>query len=285
MTPDFKDHDLTPPNDHAGVRYERLPLRSPDGETFDGLHAVRLMLDNPSQLNSYTTEMIKGVILGFRRASNDRAAVAVVFTGAGDRAFCAGADIKTTIRRLMDDPRGNPYDEPATIMRGQQLTKPLIAAVNGVALGGGLEVALACDLRIASTKARFGAPEVNLGLIPGWGATQRLPRQLPWAVAARLVLTGEMISAEEALRVGLVTALAEPDQLMDEARKLAQVVASRGPLAVRAAKRAMVEGSSMPLHDGLAVEHRLFDDLAYTEDVKEGIAAFEEKRTPGFHAR
>jgi enoyl-CoA hydratase/carnithine racemase len=257
-----------------------LPIRYES----DG-HAVTITIDRPEALNALDLDTWRAFGEATQRFEDDPEAWVGIVTGAGDRAFCAGADIKTTIRRLMDDPRGNPYDEPATIMRGQQLTKPLIAAVNGVALGGGLEVALACDLRIASTKARFGAPEVNLGLIPGWGATQRLPRQLPWAVAARLVLTGEMISAEEALRVGLVTALAEPDQLMDEARKLAQVVASRGPLAVRAAKRAMVEGSSMPLHDGLAVEHRLFDDLAYTEDVKEGIAAFEEKRTPGFHAR
>lgn len=254
------------------VRYE------PDG------HIVTITIDRPEALNALDLDTWRAFGEATQRFEDDPEAWAGIVTGAGDRAFCAGADIKTTIRRLMDDPRNNPYDEPATIMRGQQLTKPLIAAVNGVALGGGLEVALACDLRIASDRARFGAPEVNLGLIPGWGGTQRLPRQVPYAIAAKLVLTGEMISADEALRAGLVNAVVAPEQLMEEARKLAQVVASRGPLAVRAAKRAMVEGYPLPLDEGLALEHHLFDDLAYTSDVQEGIAAFEQKRTPEFRA-
>ena len=247
-------------------------------------HIVTITIDRPEALNALDLDTWRAFGEATQRFEDDPGAWVGIVTGAGDRAFCAGADIKTTIRRLMDDPRGNPYDEPATIMRGQSPTKPLIAAVNGVALGGGLEVVLACDLRIASSRARFGAPEVNLGLIPGWGGTQRLPRQVPYAIAAKLVLTGEMISAEEALRAGLVNAVVEPEQLMEEARKIAAVVASRGPLAVRAAKRAMVEGGALPLAEGLALEHQLFDDLAYTKDVQEGIAAFEEKRTPDFRA-
>lgn len=248
-------------------------------------HIATITIDRPDALNALDLDTWRAFGEATQRFEDDPDAWVGIVTGAGDRAFCAGADIKTTIRRLMDDPRDNPYDEPATIMRGQQLTKPLIAAVNGVALGGGLEVALACDLRIASDRARFGAPEVNLGLVPGWGGTQRLPRQVPWAVAAKLILTGEMISADEALRAGLVNAVVESAQLMDEARKLAQVIASRGPLAVRAAKRAMVEGYSLPLDVGLVLEHQLFDDLAYTDDVQEGIAAFEGKRSPDFKAR
>lgn len=248
-------------------------------------HIATITIDRPDALNALDLDTWRAFGEATQRFEDDPDAWVGIVTGAGDRAFCAGADIKTTIRRLMDDPHNNPYDEPATIMRGQQLTKPLIAAVNGVTLGGGLEVALACDLRIASDRARFGAPEVNLGLIPGWGGTQRLPRQVPWAVAAKLILTGEMISADEALRAGLVNAVVESAQLMDEARKLAQVIASRGPLAVRAAKRAMVEGYSLPLEEGLVLEHELFDDLAYTDDVQEGIAAFEGKRSPDFKAR
>lgn len=250
----------------------------PDG------HIVTITIDRTEALNALDLDTWRAFGEATQRFEDDPDAWVGIVTGAGDRAFCAGADIKTTIRRLMDDPRNNPYDEPPTIMRGQQLSKPLIAAINGVALGGGLEVALACDLRVASSRARFGAPEVNLGLIPGWGGTQRLPRQVPWAIAAKLILTGEMISAEEALAAGLVNTVVEPEQLMEEARRLAGVIASRGPLAVRAAKRAMVEGSSLPLAEGLALEHRLFDDLAYTKDVREGIAAFEEKRTPHFRA-
>lgn len=246
---------------------------------------VTITIDRPEALNALDLDTWRAFGEATQRFEDDASAWVGIVTGAGNRAFCAGADIKTTIRRLMDDPHNNPYDEPATIMRGQSLSKPLIAAVNGVALGGGLEVALACDIRIASSNARFGTPEVSLGLIPGWGGTQRLPRQLPWAVASKLVLTGEMIGAEEALRVGLVTAVVEPEALLDEARKIATAVASRGPLAVRAAKRAMVEGSSMTLEEGLALEHELFSSLAYTSDTPEGIAAFEEKRPPRFTGR
>ena len=185
----------------------------------------------------------------------------------------------------MDDPNKQPYSEPQTIMRGQVITKPLIAAVNGLALGGGLEVALACDIRIAATGARFGAPEVTLGLIPGWGGTQRLPRHIPWAVAAKMILTGEMISAEEARACGLVSAVIEPEELMTEARKIAEVMCSRGPVALRAAKEAMNESLELPLSEGLERERELFLSMAYTDDLREGLAAFKEKRKPSFQGR
>jgi enoyl-CoA hydratase/carnithine racemase len=167
-------------------------------------------------------------------------------------------------------------------MRGQTVTKPLIAAVNGLALGGGLEIVLACDLRVAAENARFGAPEVTLGLIPGWGSTQRLPRQLPWAVAARILLTGQPLTAQEAFQVGLVNAVVPGADLMAEARRWAETLSKCGPLALRAVKRAMVEGYQLPLEEGLAVEQRLFNSLAYTEDLREGLAAFSEKRAPQF---
>jgi enoyl-CoA hydratase/carnithine racemase len=167
-------------------------------------------------------------------------------------------------------------------MRGQTASKPLIAAVNGVALGGGFEVVLACDLRIASDKARFGSPEVALGLIPGWGATQRLPRQAPGAVAARIVLTGEPLSAAEALAVGLINAVVPADDLMDEAYALARKVCSCGPLAVRAAKQAMLAAFEEPLARGLEIEDEIFKSLGDTRDLQEGISAFFEKRPPQF---
>jgi enoyl-CoA hydratase/carnithine racemase len=241
-----------------------------------------ITLDRPEALNSIDLEMWQAFSEATRRFEEDGSARTGIITGSGPRAFCAGADIKTTIRRLMDDPRGNPYAEPATIMRGQSVTKPLLAAVNGVALGGGLEIVLACDLRIAAKGARFGAPEVTLGLIPGWGGTQRLVRQLPYAVAAKLVLTGELIGAEEALACGLINAVVEPDQLIEEATRLAKTLCARGPVALKAAKWAMVEGANLPLERGLELEKELFESLAYTSDVREGIAAFEERRPPQF---
>jgi enoyl-CoA hydratase len=153
-----------------------------------------------------------------------------------------------------------------------------------MALGGGLEVVLACDLRVAAENARFGAPEVTLGLIPGWGGTQRLPRQLPWAVAARILLTGQPLTAQEALSVGLVNAVVPAADLTAEARRWAETLCKCGPLALRAAKQAMLEGLHLSLDQGLAVEHRLFNSLAYTNDVREGLAAFAEKREPRFTA-
>jgi enoyl-CoA hydratase/carnithine racemase len=145
-----------------------------------------------------------------------------------------------------------------------------------------MELALACDLRVASTKATFGQPEVGLGIIPGWGGTQRLPRLLPGAIAMELLLTGEAIDAETALRVGLVNAVVEPEELMAKAREYADRICANGPLAVRAAKEAAVRGIQTSLDDGLRIEQLLFDRLAYTDDVKEGLAAFLERRPASF---
>lgn len=248
-------------------------------------HVAIITLDRPDAFNAIDLQTWQAFSDATARLEEDAEAWVAIITGAGDRAFCAGADLRSTIPRLMDDPDNNPFPEPPTIMRGQTLTKPLIAAVNGLALGGGLEVALACDLRVAAENARFGAPEVTLGIIPGWGATQRLPRQLPWAVAARILLTGQPLTAEEALQVGLVNAVVPAADLMTEARRWAETLCKCGPLALRAAKRAMLEGSQLPLEEGLALEQRLFNSLAYTEDVREGLAAFTEKRPPQFKAR
>lgn len=247
-------------------------------------HIAVITLDRRNALNAIDLETWQAFSDATGRLEADDRAWVGIITGAGTRAFSAGADLSSTIPRLMDDPDHNPYPHPPTIMRGQTVTKPLIAAVNGLALGGGLEVVLACDLRVAAENARFGAPEVTLGLIPGWGGTQRLPRQLPWAVAARIILTGQPLAAQEALQVGLVNAVVPADDLMAEARRWAETLCKCGPLALRAAKRAMLEGSHLPLEDGLAVEHRLFNSLAYTEDVREGLAAFSEKRPPRFKA-
>lgn len=245
-------------------------------------HVATITIDRPEAFNSIDLETWTAFSEATGRLEGDTEAWIGIITGAGNRAFSAGADLRSTIPRIMDDPEHNPYPAPPTIMRGQSVTKPLIAAVNGLALGGGLEIVLACDLRVAAETARFGAPEVTLGIIPGWGGTQRLPRQLPWAVAARILLSGQPLTAQEAFQVGLVNAVVPAAEVMAEAQRWAETLLKCGPLALRAAKRAMVEGYDLPLEEGLALEQRLFNSLAYTKDIREGLAAFSEKRAPQF---
>jgi enoyl-CoA hydratase len=162
---------------------------------------------------------------------------------------------------------------------------PIIAAVNGFALGGGLELALACDFALCSRNARLGLPEVGLGIIPGFGGTQRLVRRVGLGRARELVYTGNIVSGDDALRIGIVNAVTEPDQLLPAARALAGTIASRAPLAIAAAKRAMREGADLPLGEGLALETELFAALFATEDRKEGMGAFLAKRPPQFQGR
>jgi enoyl-CoA hydratase/carnithine racemase len=205
-----------------------------------------------------------------------------IITGSGEKAFCAGADVSETLPYMKEN---HHLYWPAAPRYGLNLWKPLIAAVNGVALGGGMEIALACDIRIASEKARFGTPEVTLGVIPGWGATQRLPRVIPWAKAAELILMGKQIDAQEAYRIGLINKVVPPEKVMSEAIEWAEALCKVGPLAARAAKEAMIRGYSMPLEDGLQLEGSFFDYLLNTEDYKEGSAAFLGKRKADFKAK
>ncbi len=207
-----------------------------------------------------------------------------IITGTGEKAFCAGADIKDTLP-FKKEHRGSPWAFPALPYRGLDLWKPLIAAINGAALGGGLEIALICDIRVASENARFGTPEVRLGLLPGWGGTQRLPRMIPWCKAAEILLAGRPIDAQEAYRIGLVNEVVPQDKVMTKAKEWAEAICEMGPLAVRAAKEAMIRGSSMTLEDGLRLESSLFDYILGTEDFTEGTTAFVEKRKPDFKAK
>lgn len=207
-----------------------------------------------------------------------------IITGAGEKAFCGGADIKDMLP-FMKENRYSPWANPATPMRGLELWKPLIAAINGLALGGGLEIALACDLRIASEKARLGTPEVTLGLVPGWGGTQRLPRMVPACIAAELLLLGRPVDAQEAYRIGLVNKVVSPEQVMPTAIEWAQTICGAAPLAVRTAKEAMIRGSSMTLEDGLRLESSFIAYLLGTEDFTEGTTAFVEKRKPEYKAK
>lgn len=241
---------------------------------------VTITLNRPEALNALDPE----TCLEFSKAAikfrDDPEAWVGIITGAG-RAFCVGADIKTLVPVWAD----KSFQVPPMIMRGLDIWKPLIAAINGAALGGGLEVALACDLRIAAENAIMGQPEVRLSLLPGWGGTQRLPRMIPRAKAAELLLMGTNISAKEAYQIGLVNKVVPLAELLPTAREWAAKICENGPLGVRAAKEAMVRGTSMALEDGLRLEELLFESILTLDDVKEGLQAFAEKRKPEFKGR
>ncbi len=234
-----------------------------------------------NSINVQTMQELHEAIVSFR---DDPELWVGIVTGAGEKAFCAGADIKDMLP-FIKETGDKPWAFPANPMRGLELYKPLIAAINGLALGGGLEIALACDIRIASENARLGTPEVTLGLMPGWGGTQRLPRLNPWAKAAEIVLLGKPIDAQEAYRIGLVNKVVPQDKLMPTAKEWAEVICQAGPLGVRAAKQAMIRGYSLPLEEGLKLESSFFEHLLVTEDYKEAAAAFAEKRKPNFKAK
>lgn len=243
-----------------------------------------ITIDRPRALNALnpeTFEELSKALLDFR---DDEERWVAIITGSGNRAFCAGADIGETLP-WMAGFRNEWWQLPPTIMRGMELWKPIIAAINGYALGGGLELALACDLRIASENATFALPEVTLGIIPGWGGTQRLARVIPKAKAAELLLTGQRIDAQEAYRIGLVNKVVPSSELITAAEELAERLCEIPPLAVRAAKEAMVKGCEMSLEEGLALEAKLEDFLMTTEDAGEAQAAHLEKRKPVLKAK
>ena len=243
-------------------------------------------LNRPEVLNALNLTMLDELSAAFGELGADDALRAVILTGAGAKAFAAGADIGE-LNALPDALAGE-----AQARKGQALTRalerlrvPVIAAVNGFALGGGCELALACDIRIASENAKFGQPEVNLGILPGYGGTQRTTRLLGEGAAMYMCLTGEMIGAQDALRIGLVQKVVPLDGLLAEAQRIAALIAAKAPLAIAATKRAVSEGASLPLDDALALEALLFGRCVTTEDFKEGSQAFLEKRSADFRGR
>ena len=243
-------------------------------------------LNRPNVLNALNGRMLDELSETFTELAAGDDLRAVILTGAGQKAFAAGADIGEL--NALSTARA----AEAQAVKGQRLTRtieamrvPVIAAVNGFALGGGCELAMACDMRLASENAKFGQPEVNLGILPGYGGTQRTARLLGEGAAMYLCLTAEMIDAAEALRIGLVQRVVPLDALLGEARRIAGVIAEKAPLAVAAAKRAIVEGASMSLHDGLALEALLFGQVVMTDDFREGSQAFLDKRKAGFTGR
>ena len=244
-----------------------------------------IVLDRPQALNAFDREQYQSFAEACARFKDDEDAWVAIITGAGARAFSAGADLRDMIPALMDEPSKERFELAPSIMRGMYIAKPLIAAINGYAFGGGLEVALACDLRLVVEGAQMGQPEVGLGLLPGWGGTQRLPRLLGESRAMEIMLTGDPLSAERALEIGLVHRVVPADQLMDAARSLAERICRNGPLAVRACKSAAVRGMQTSLDEGLRIEQLYFERLAYTDDMREGVAAFNERRTAEFSGR
>lgn len=251
-------------------------------ESKDGI--VTITINRPEQRNALLPETfgeIEARLLAFD--DNDQEHVAII-TGAGDKAFCAGADLRSA-RTLPPAPSAMLARQDASLVRSPAITKPIIAAINGYALGGGFELALICDVRIASRNASFALPEVQIGSLPGSGGTQRLMRLIPPGMAYHLALTGERITAEEAYRIGLISRLVEPDALMAEAVKIARRIADNAPLSVKAIKRLMAEGPNMSLSAGLRMERGYFNLLRDTEDRAEGRKAFAEKRKPHFKGR
>jgi E-phenylitaconyl-CoA hydratase len=241
-------------------------------------------LNRPEALNAIDPESADELSKAFNDFKNDDDLLVGIITGAGNKAFSIGADVETMLPRLKKYSRQQ-NSGPLNLVDVLNSWKPMIAAINGAALGGGLEIALACDLRIASENAIFGMPEVTLGLIPGWGGTQRLPRIMPLAKAAELLLTGKPISAQEAYRIGLINKVVPFSELMTTAKQIAETLCRRAPLAVRAAKQAMIQGIDVSLEDGLKLERKLNDFLVNTEDFDEGCKAFTEKRQPVFKGK
>jgi len=244
-----------------------------------------LVIQRPEKLNALNAELLAELDEAVRDLAGDDQVRGVVVTGAGEKAFVAGADI-AELAQL------EPLAAVRTARRGQdifraleKLPKPVVAAVNGFALGGGLELALACHLRIASENARFGLPEVKLGIIPGYGGTIRLPRLVGRGRALELILTGEMIGAEEAYRIGLVNRVVPQPELLETARALLAKIVANGPLAVAHALEAVDRGADATLDGGFEIESNLFGLLADTEDMREGMQAFLEKRPARFQGR
>jgi enoyl-CoA hydratase/carnithine racemase len=242
-------------------------------------------LNRPKAMNALNQKAIGELRIAFKDAKADPLIRGVILTGAGDRAFIAGADISELATASAVDAEHQTKIGQELLSYIENLGKPVIAAVNGLALGGGCETALACTIRLASPRAKFGQPEIRLGLIPGFGGTQRLPRLVGKGVALQLILTAEMISADEALRIGLVNEIVEPADLIARAEAILAQIAANAPLAVGYAIEAVNLGLEAPLPAGLALEGKLFALCAATEDKTEGTQAFLEKRPPKFAGR
>lgn len=247
--------------------------------SLDDSHVLTITINRPKARNALRTQLLHEIAQTLDKATSDDNVRCVVLTG-GDKVFAAGADItemadKTSVG-VLQDPRANHW---RTI---RDFPKPMIAAVNGFCLGGGNELAMHCDILIAGKNAQFGQPEINLGIIPGAGGTQRLTAMIGKSKAMRLVLSGEFLSAEDAERAGLVSEVCEPELTLEKATALARKIASKAPVAARLAKESVLKASDGLLAEGIAFERKAFALLFATDDKSEGVSAFMEKRKPNF---
>ena len=257
--------------------YETLKLETADA-------VATITIDRPEKRNALNTQVRRELLEALDAIEADDAVRVVVITGAGEKAFIAGADIGEFAERT-------PIQQRAA-MEGRRVfeaiaafPRPVIASINGYALGGGCELALACDLRIAARSARLGQPEVNLGILPGGGGTQRLPRLVGMGRAMRMALTGELVTAEEAERIGLVEEVVDDNALVERTRELAGSIARHSPVALKLIKEAVRASAEMPLQAGLALEREFFITAFSSDDRTEGVSAFLEKRKPKFEGR
>lgn len=245
-----------------------------------------ITLNRPEAMNSIDPETRGELHEAWQRVAQDDAVRCVVLTGAGEKAFCTGSDLKKTM-----PPKESPAQltfgqaQSNHLLAGMEMDKPIICAVNGFAMGGGMELALACDIRVASENAQFALSEVRIGSIPGAGGTQNLPRVIGRSDAMLMLLTGDRVNAQEALRTGLVSKVVPAAQLLETALSIANRIAQNAPLSVRAVKRLVRDGSALPLPQGLAMESYVFGMLRDTEDRIEGRRAFQEKRAPVYRGR
>ena len=259
------------------MEYQFLKLDKTDG-------IATVTIDRPKALNALNPDVLKEMFSMFLGLRDDAEVTVILVTGTG-KAFIAGADIAHM--KDLDETGGLRFAELGLAVLGiiEGMEKPVIAAVNGFALGGGTEFILACDMVFASSRAKFGQPEVKLGIIPGFGGTQRLPRLVGKMVAKELIFTGDVIDAARAKAIGLVNEVFEPEALMDEALAVAKRVAKAGPVAVAKAKQAIDLGYDQALSSGLTVEKMAFGALFNTHDRLEGMTAFVEKRAPNFEGK
>ena len=244
-----------------------------------------ITLNRPEALNAFSKEVVEEILRALEDVKSDENVRVVVLTGAGEKAFSAGADIKAMAGMTALKARELSLMGESLCLALENLEKPVVAAINGYALGGGLEVAMACDLRIASENARMGQTEVNIGLIPGWGGTQRLTRLVGMTKAKELVFTGKMFDARTAEQLGIVNIVAPADKFKETVRQFALDLTSKPPVALKVAKALINKGANISLDSALALEREGFGVVASSEDLKEGVSAFTEKRKPVFKGK
>ncbi|MHB8573118.1 MAG: enoyl-CoA hydratase/isomerase family protein [Candidatus Dormibacteria bacterium] len=247
--------------------------------------AVALATLNNPPANSLSRKLVDELRQLQQDVAADDGVRCLVLTGAGEKFFVAGADIKELAGGAGKDVADQVGERSAVFTGFETLDKPVVVAINGFALGGGCELAMAADIRIAADTAKFGQPEINIGIIPGWGGTQRLPRLVGRTLAMDLLLTGRMMGADEALRAGLVNQVVPAAELIDAALAYAGKLAGQAPIGIAATKRAVFDGMSLPIEEALQVERREFARARASEDAQEGLSAFVEKRTPTWKGR